>query len=81
MKSLQIKILERTTVPLMAADRPWEGMELNFTNVLKIDNTWHMWYSSYDKNYVYDDDNYICYARSNDGICGIGRFLIGGLDK
>ena len=68
MAQLKVTLLERTTRPVMAADRPWEGMQLNFANVIKIDNTWHMWYSAYDKNYKYDDDNYVCYAYSNDGI-------------
>ena len=69
-KNMQLKvtILERTTVPLMVADKPWEDMELGFTNVTKIENTWHMWYESYDHNYRNDADGYLCYAYSNDGV-------------
>lgn len=50
------KTSERTLVP----DRPWEGTRLgNYNNVLKIDDTYHLWYVT---------RNGLCYARSHDGI-------------
>jgi len=65
---INVTLLERTTAPLMVADKPWEDMEVCFCNVIKRDNVWHIWYSSFDHNYHHDTDGYICYAYSNDGV-------------
>jgi hypothetical protein len=63
-----LTVLERTTEPLLKADRPWEDFNLGYCTVLRIGDRWHMWCSSCDHNYRDDNDCYSCYARSKDGI-------------
>lgn len=61
-------ISNRTIEPLMKAERPYEDMSINYTSVLHVDGQWRMWYSAYDHNYVDDNDVYMCYATSPDGV-------------
>jgi hypothetical protein len=63
-----LTVLERTTEPLLKADRPWEDFNLGYCTVLRIGEQWHLWYDSYDRDYRNDNDCYSCYARSKDGI-------------
>jgi hypothetical protein len=62
-----LTVLERTTEPLLKADRPWEDFNVGYCTVLRIGDRWQMWYSSCDHNYRDDNDSYLCYARSDDG--------------
>ncbi len=68
MTQVFLRLLERTTEPFLNPDRKWESFCLNFFNVIHRDNVWHMWYNSYDLQYQYDCDAYLCYARSTDGL-------------
>lgn len=63
-----LKVLERTTEPLLKADRPWEDRSIGLDQVLKIGEEWHLWYVAFDHNYKSDLDLYFCYARSKDGV-------------
>ncbi len=63
-----LAVLERTTEPLLKSDHPWEDFSIGYCQVMKIGDQWHMWYSSNDRNYHDDDDTYLCYARSEDGV-------------
>lgn len=65
---LVLTVLERTTEPLLKANRPWEDRGVGYCQVLKIGDQWHLWYSSYDDQYKDDNDSYLCYARSGDGV-------------
>lgn len=61
-------ISQRTTAPLMRSEMPWENRYLNYFNVIRDGNGWHMWYHAYDQSYQDDNDAYLCYAFSNDGV-------------
>ena len=63
-----LTVLERTTEPLLKADRPWEDFCLSSCQVLKVKGRWHIWYTSFDHHYRDDNDSYFCYARSKDGV-------------
>jgi predicted GH43/DUF377 family glycosyl hydrolase len=63
-----LTLLDRTTQPLLKADRPWEDYCIGYCQVMRIGGTWHMWYASYDHAYRNDADGHLCYARSNDGV-------------
>lgn len=63
-----LTVLERTGESLLKPDRPWEDFSIGYCQVMKIDDQWHLWYSSNDRNYRNDDDTYLCYARSKDGV-------------
>jgi hypothetical protein len=65
----EIRIIERTTEPLLKADRPWESFCIGYTQVIRdAGGAWHMWYESYDQSYRNDADGMLCYARSTDGV-------------
>ncbi|HQE82019.1 MAG TPA: hypothetical protein PLM14_03400 [Candidatus Hydrogenedentes bacterium] len=61
-------IRERTVEPLLWADKPWEDYCVNGGTVLREGERWRMWYGAYDRNYKRDDDAYLCYAESPDGV-------------
>ncbi|MBN2292645.1 MAG: hypothetical protein JXM70_09480 [Pirellulales bacterium] len=63
-----LTVIERTTQPLLEADRPWEDFCIGYCSVLRVGNDWHLWYDSYDRNYRDDNDCYSCYACSKDGV-------------
>lgn len=63
-----LSILERTTEPLLKADRPWEDKAIGIDQVLKIGDQWNLWYVAFDHNSNNDNDCYLCYARSMDGV-------------
>ena len=65
---VRIRVLERTAQPLLVSDRPWEAFTLSYSNVIKTGGMWQLWYGSYDPEYKYDCDAYLCYARSSDGV-------------
>jgi hypothetical protein len=67
-KTPVLHVLQRTAEPLLKPDRPWEDGSLGYCQVLKINQQWHMWYSSFDHRYKDDNDTYACYARSTDGV-------------
>jgi hypothetical protein len=64
----KISISQRTTEPLFKAERPHEDFCINVFNVLRVNEQWHMWYTSYDHTYKGDADSFFCYACSNDGV-------------
>lgn len=63
-----MRITQRSTRPLLTADRPYEDFTLGWLSVIKHDGRWHMWYLSYDHTYKDDRDGFICYAGSKDGV-------------
>jgi hypothetical protein len=63
-----LTVVERTSEPLVKADRPWEDFCLGYCKVLRVGDDWHLWYNAHDHNYRNDADCYFCYARSRDGI-------------
>jgi hypothetical protein len=63
-----LTITDRTPEPLLKAEKPWEDFTVNFARVLRRGGTWHMWYNSYDHTYRHDQDAYLCYARSDEGV-------------
>ena len=65
---LRFRIEQRTTQPLLKAERPYEDFCLGWLNVLREGGLWHMWYAALDHNYKDDRDSYLCYARSTDGL-------------
>jgi hypothetical protein len=67
-KTPALTVLERTTAPLLKADRPWEDASIGVDQVLRIKDLWHLWYVSFDHNSKNDNDCYLCYARSKDGV-------------
>jgi hypothetical protein len=68
LKMPRFTISQRTVKPLLKAERPYEDMELNGTTVLRVDGQWRMWYGAYDHAYRDDNDGYVCYATSRDGV-------------
>lgn len=64
----QFTVRERTTEPLFKAERPYEDMIIAWFNVIRRGSSWHMWYAAYDHTYRNDGDQYVCYARSKDGV-------------
>ncbi len=64
----ELSVLERSTEPLLKADRPWEDFSIGLDRVMRIGDIWHLWYAAYDHNYKTDNDCYFCYARSTDGV-------------
>ncbi len=62
------RIEARTTEPLLVSDRPQEDFQVNYVNVIRDGQTWHMWYEAYPHTYQSDADGYLCYARSVDGV-------------
>ena len=61
-------ISQRTTQPLLKSEMPWENRYMNFFNVIRDERGWHMWYHAYDQSYKDDNDAYLCYAFSRDGV-------------
>jgi hypothetical protein len=61
-------ISQRTTQPLLKSEMPWENRYMNFFNVIRDERGWHMWYHAYDHSYKDDNDAYLCYAFSKDGL-------------
>ena len=54
---------------LMRADRPWENACIGGgATVIREGNRWRMWYGAYDHSYKRDDDAYLAYAESPDGV-------------
>ena len=64
----KVSVSDRTEQPLFKASRPWEDFCISYCRVLRDGNDWQMWYISYDHNYKTDDDYYVCYATSSDGV-------------
>src|SRR4051794_20948591 len=56
-----VRLIERTTEPLLKADRAWEDYCIGYTQVIRDGGVWHMWYASYDHNYRNDADGLLCY--------------------
>jgi len=67
----KIRIKEKSQVPLLVADKPWESKGINYSCVLKVEGKWRMWYEAFDKQSESDFDTNLCYAESNDGIAWI----------
>ena len=63
-----LKVLERTTAPVLKSDKPWESFCINPCTVIREGNTWRMWYECFDSDYKSDNDAYYCYAESKDGV-------------
>lgn len=64
----EIRIVERTSEPLLIAERPWEDFCIGYCQVVREGDAWHMWYASFDHAYQDDRDGMLCYARSRDGV-------------
>lgn len=61
-------ISDRSEEPLLRADKPWEDYCIAGGTVIREDKRWRMWYGAYDHSYKRDDDAYLCYAESPDGL-------------
>ena len=61
-------ISQRTTQPLLESEMPWESRYMNYFNVIRDATGWHMWYHAYDQSYTDNNDAYLCYAFSKDGV-------------
>jgi hypothetical protein len=61
-------VLQRTAEPLLRADQPWEDFSLSYCQVLRVGDTWHLWYNARDHRYRGAADGFVCYARSPDGV-------------
>jgi hypothetical protein len=64
----RFSIEQRTTEPLMKAERPHEDKRVGWLNVVRDGGLWHMWYETFDHNYKDTRDSFLCYARSADGV-------------
>lgn len=64
----KFRIEQRTSEPLLKADKPWEEFTLGYASVARVGDVWHLWYESYDRTYKSDADGFLCYARSRDGV-------------
>lgn len=54
---------------LLVSDRAWENATLNWMSLLKVGDTWRMWYECYDvAGWPTADDTSFCYAESHDGV-------------
>jgi hypothetical protein len=62
------RICERTTQPLLKAEKRWERDWVLGVNVIREGKRWRMWYAAYDKRTTHDDDEFFCYAESCDGV-------------
>jgi hypothetical protein len=67
-RPIKLKIRDRTTRPLLAADQAHEEFCIGCLSVIQFGGIWHMWYAAYDLGYEYDCDAFLCYARSLDGV-------------
>jgi hypothetical protein len=64
----KFRIEQRTSEPLLKADKPWEEFTLGYVSVAHVGDVWHLWYECYDRTYKNDADGFLCYARSRDGV-------------
>jgi predicted GH43/DUF377 family glycosyl hydrolase len=65
----RIVITDRTTEPLLKAEKPWESFAIGFVRVIRVGDAWHMWYVAFDAaTYRSDTDYTVCYAKSADGV-------------
>lgn len=65
---ITVKVLSRTTTPVLKADQPWESFCVNYATVIRVGDEWRMWYEAYDQDYKSDNDAYYCYATSKNGV-------------
>ncbi len=65
---MRLRVLQRTTEPLLVCDRPYEDFSLAYFNVIREGDEWRLWYTAYDHTYQDDRDSYFCYAASADGV-------------
>ncbi|MCE9616070.1 MAG: hypothetical protein K8T26_17500 [Lentisphaerae bacterium] len=63
-----LHVEQRTTDPLLIADKPWEDCQIAYVNVIRDGNDWQMWYGAYDHHHKDDSDGYLCYAHSTNGV-------------
>lgn len=63
-----IRIEQKTDLPLLVAERPYEDCSLSYVNVLREGGRWRLWYETTDHTYKTDADIYLCYAESADGL-------------
>ncbi len=55
--------------PCLVADKAWESMSISaYTNVLKEDGKYRLWYEAWDSSYKSDFDGRLCYTESEDGV-------------
>jgi hypothetical protein len=55
--------------PVLAADRPWEGMGVIRPTVMRDDGgLFRMWYQTYNRQFVDPYRWMVCYAESSDGV-------------
>jgi hypothetical protein len=64
----EVTVSDRTESPLFKASEPWEDFCITYARVIREGDAWRMWYISFDHNYKTDDDYYVCYATSADGV-------------
>lgn len=64
----KIEITDRTTEPLLKAEKPWESFCIGYCRVIHVGPEYRLWYIAYDGSYRNDADYFLCYATSPDGI-------------
>jgi hypothetical protein len=65
----RVEIADRTSAPLLKAERPWESFAIGFCRVIRTaPDLWRMWYIAFDDSYRSDADYNLCYATSTDGV-------------
>jgi len=64
----RFEVVERTTSPLLEANKKWESWAINYISVLEINGKFHMWYEAYASPFKDDKSSNICYAYSTDGV-------------
>jgi hypothetical protein len=62
---------EKRPLPVLVADRPWEGGGITLWGTIAYDATarrFHMWYQTFGKRQDTECIQFICYATSEDGL-------------
>jgi hypothetical protein len=61
-------IEQRSTTPLLKADKPWESSSILYATVIYNGRIWQMWYEALSKQSHGDFSSMLCYAESTDGM-------------
>jgi hypothetical protein len=61
-------VSDRSDQPLLVADKPWEEFFFGWVRVIREEGRWRVWYHCCDLTYESDDDGFLCYAESKDGV-------------
>ena len=62
------RVVDRSDEPLLMADKPWEEFFMGWVQVIREEGRWRLWYMTADHTYKSDNDGFLCYAESQDGV-------------